>query len=204
MKCRQIISGIVIVFLFSLNQAFAQNSMGIGTETPNNNAVLHLVSPTNDQGFLVPKVTTAQRTASAFIAKLAATDNGLLVYDTDLNNFFYWGGTSWINIGRVQNLSLSGNTLTISDGTSVDLTPYLDNQTAGEVAVTPDGNLAATNVQAALQELQGDIDAGAAGLSTVNSDATLTGDGTGGSALGVADGGITDAKIADVAWLKIT
>lgn len=34
-----------------------------------------------------------------------------------------------------------------------------DDQTASEVAVTPVGNLASTDVQAALQELQGDIDA---------------------------------------------
>jgi hypothetical protein len=38
-----------------------------------------------------------------------------------------------------------------------------DDQTAAEVPLTPSGNLTSTNVQAGLQELQGDIDAGGIG-----------------------------------------
>lgn len=61
-----------------------------------------------------------------------------------------------------QTLSLATNTLSIESGNSVDLSAYLDNtdnQTAAEVNVTPAGNLASTNVQSALQELQSDVDA---------------------------------------------
>lgn len=41
---------------------------------------------------------------------------------------------------------------------TIDFSPLLDNQNASEVAVTPVGNLTSTDVQAALQEHQTDID----------------------------------------------
>lgn len=46
-----------------------------------------------DKGFLMPRVTTAQRTA---IASPAA---GLQVYDTDTNNIYVYNGTEWIKSG---------------------------------------------------------------------------------------------------------
>ena len=177
--------------LFLCLAATAQNSVGIGTETPNSNAVLHLVSPDGDQGFLVPQLTTVQRTATTFTDNLAASDAGLLVFDTDETVFFYWSGSDWSTISpqqltagtgititngviansgdldatnEIQDLSLSGNSLTITNNgaaTTIDLTPYLDNtddQTATEVPVTASGNLTSTNVQDALSELQGDVD----------------------------------------------
>lgn len=41
---------------------------------------------------------------------------------------------------------------------TIDFSPLLDNQTASEVPVTPTGNLSSTDVQAALEEHQTDID----------------------------------------------
>lgn len=51
-------------------------------------------------------------------------------------------------------------TLTRDDATNftIDLSALLDNQDASEVPVTPAGNISSTDVQAALEELQGDID----------------------------------------------
>jgi len=53
-------------FIFLARVGLSQNSVGIGTSDPNENAVLELVSTNNDQGFLIPKVTTAQRTSLDF------------------------------------------------------------------------------------------------------------------------------------------
>ena len=90
---------LAVSFTFCLHYAQAQNSMGIGTNTPNQNAVLDLVSPTNDQGFLVPRVTTTQRSAMA--SGLNLSDNGLLVYDTDDGKFYYWINPSWFELSTV-------------------------------------------------------------------------------------------------------
>ena len=73
---------------------FAQdNSVGINTRTPNANAVLELVSPGSNQGLLIPNLTTAQREAMA--NSLGTTELGLIVYDGDLNRFYYWHPNGW-------------------------------------------------------------------------------------------------------------
>ena len=100
--------------------AKAQNSMGVGTTTPNPNAVLELVSPTKDQGLLVPRVTTAERTATSFTTKLTSTENGLMVFDTDESQFYFWFSEGWqpvANNNAVDTLSVEyiqlGNNLDI-------------------------------------------------------------------------------------------
>ena len=73
----------------------AQTIIGMGTNTPNPNAVLELVPENSNQGFLAPRLTSAQRTASAFTGKLTNADNGLLVFDTNQGQFFYWYQGEW-------------------------------------------------------------------------------------------------------------
>ncbi|MNJ82891.1 Collagen triple helix repeat protein [compost metagenome] len=70
----------------------AQNNVGIGTNTPNPNAILDMQSTT--QGVLVPRLTTAQRNA------ITTPTEGLLVYDTDVNCFFFYESTAaaWQNL----------------------------------------------------------------------------------------------------------
>lgn len=97
-------SSLFIVFALACLGAFAQNSMGIGTETPNPNAVLEIVSPTGTQGILIPRYTTAERTASAFTSLLTDTDNGLMVFDTDEGALYFWFSGDWVG---TTNISLS-------------------------------------------------------------------------------------------------
>ncbi len=73
----------------------AQTVIGMGTENPNPNAVLELVPENNNQGFLAPRLTSAQRTASSFTSKLTVADHGLLVFDTNQGAFFYWYRGAW-------------------------------------------------------------------------------------------------------------
>ena len=55
-------SAVTSAFIFTCAFVQAQdNSVGINTNSPNSNAVLELVSPTSDQGFLVPGITSSQR-----------------------------------------------------------------------------------------------------------------------------------------------
>lgn len=80
------------MLLFGWNMVSGQNNVGIGTNTPNPNAVLEMQSTT--QGVLVPRLTTVQRNA------IAAPTEGLLVYDTDANCFFFYESTAatWTNL----------------------------------------------------------------------------------------------------------
>lgn len=81
-----------IILCLGLNTLFAQNNVGIGTTTPNANAILEMQSTT--QGVLVPRMTTLQRNA------IAAPTEGLLVYDIDVNCFFFYesSSSSWLSL----------------------------------------------------------------------------------------------------------
>ncbi len=101
-----IFSLVVILPLFS----FAQNNVGIGTNTPDASALLEL-NATN-KGLLIPKMTVAQKNAIL----LPAT--GLLIYQTDgTPGFYYNAGPSivpiWTMIGSGSSSSnswaLTGN-----------------------------------------------------------------------------------------------
>ncbi len=72
--------------------AFSQNNVGIGTNTPDASSILEVQSTT--QGVLVPRMTTAQRLA------ITTPANGLLVYDTNFDCFFYYiaATTTWQNM----------------------------------------------------------------------------------------------------------
>jgi Repeat of unknown function (DUF5907) len=116
--------------------------VGIGTDTPNAKAVLELKSPGNNQGFLVPRLSTAQRTAVAFTSTLTAAETGLLVFDTDTNKFYYWSGTNWTviedSVGTDnQTISFTAPNLSISGGNSVNLsTINTDGQTLTYASAT--------------------------------------------------------------------
>ena len=70
---------------------FGQNNVGIGTNTPDPSAVVDMTA--TDKGMLVPRVTTVQRTG------ITAPAEGLLVYDTDFECFFYYKlSTGWVNL----------------------------------------------------------------------------------------------------------
>jgi hypothetical protein len=65
-------------------------NVAVGTSSPSSNAILQAES--SGKGVIFSRMTTAQRTAMS----LGSADNGLLVYDTSLNAFYYWDGTAAI------------------------------------------------------------------------------------------------------------
>jgi hypothetical protein len=77
-----------------------QNAVGIGTTTPNKNAVLHLQS--TNQGILVPHLTTVQRQAfSITLVAFPSPDNeGMLIFDSTEKYFYYWKEGNWVKIAE--------------------------------------------------------------------------------------------------------
>ncbi|HCQ14365.1 hypothetical protein [Flavobacterium sp.] len=68
--------------------ASAQSGVGVGTTTPDASSALDVTSTT--KGFLMPRMTTVQRTA------IATPATGLQVYDTTTNSQWYYNGTVWV------------------------------------------------------------------------------------------------------------
>ena len=118
---------VLALWLVVTTVSFSQNSVGIGTPTPSKSAVLELVSPGNNQGFLVPRMTNAQRTASGFTSSLTAVQNGLLVFDTEDLKFYYWQFPAWkaIEAGGVTTTWRSGTGIP-SNTLGIDGDFYLD------------------------------------------------------------------------------
>lgn len=108
-------------------------------------------------------------------------------------------GTASIPASSIIGNGLVNNYLR-GDGTWGAITGLSDDQTAAEVAVTPSGALISTNVQAALEELQGKITtASSGGMTGVKHDASIfSGDGNS-TNLTIGDGKITLAKLAELA-----
>jgi hypothetical protein len=74
--------------------------VGVGTETPNANAVLDVSSTT--KGFLPPRMTSGQRTS-------IPNTQGMLVYDITENSYYYNTGAAWVKLGGGSSLPAGQN-----------------------------------------------------------------------------------------------
>jgi hypothetical protein len=82
------------------------NSTGI---PPANNAMLDIKSTT--KGLLIPRMSTQERS-------LLTPSQGLTVYDTTTNGFWYYNGSSWVNLATISSASpwlTSGNNINNSN-----------------------------------------------------------------------------------------
>jgi hypothetical protein len=84
----------LILLVLTAKVLYAQNNVGIGTNNPNPSAKLDITA--NDKGVLIPRLTSAQRLS------IVNPATGLLVYDTDVNCFFFYDGTTWSSLCAAQ------------------------------------------------------------------------------------------------------
>jgi len=70
-------------------------NVGIGTNTPDANAILELQA--TNKGILVPRMTSVERTNMN--PSLSIVQKGLMVFDNDSTMFFYWNGFAWQTFG---------------------------------------------------------------------------------------------------------
>jgi hypothetical protein len=83
----------IIMMTFLSTTTFAQVAINASGDSPNSSAMLDVSS--NSKGFLAPSMTTNQRTA------ISSPANGLMVYDTDTNSFWFYNTSDgeWQNVG---------------------------------------------------------------------------------------------------------
>jgi hypothetical protein len=83
----------LFILLFLATGLSAWSQVGINTDgtTPDNSAILDVKS--TNKGMLVPRMTSAQRTA------IASPATGLLVYQSDgVGGFYFYNGTTWVSL----------------------------------------------------------------------------------------------------------
>ena len=167
---------LAIIFLLLMSKNLFSQNVGIGTNTPNPNAIVDVFA--TDKGILIPRLTAAQRLAIPVVA----TDEALLVYDTDSNYFFFWNATSWVPIPNQadtddQTINISGDTLFIEDGNFVILPDDHDWEYNGNhiYNVNPGNVGIGINSPSALLEILGDgSDATTSSLLLLNANADTT------------------------------
>lgn len=82
------ISLFVLLCLFQIvSNVSAQNNVGVGVLNPHPSSLLELSA--SDKGFLVPRMDSVSRN------QITNPAQGLLVYDTDYNDFWYFDGVIW-------------------------------------------------------------------------------------------------------------
>lgn len=95
-----------LLTLLYLSGTFAQQGVGINTNSPHASAALDVSS--TDKGMLIPRMSQSQRNA------IVSPANGLLVYQTDnVSGFYFYDGSAWTYLNGSGGLSLP---LTISTG----------------------------------------------------------------------------------------
>ena len=83
---------IKLLFLSILFTGFSYAQVGIGTTNPDPSSMLDIQS--DSQGLLAPRMNTADRNA------IASPAEGLLVFDTDEDAFYYYdtSGSTWVKL----------------------------------------------------------------------------------------------------------
>lgn len=100
---------LVLMLLATATITVAQdNNVGIGTITPHPDAMLDIDSDAGSKGLLIPRMNTVQR---LLLAPNVQSD-GLMVYDTDLDQICYWdeNDAQWTCIGGIGNQGPTGPT----------------------------------------------------------------------------------------------
>ncbi|MBL4586570.1 MAG: tail fiber domain-containing protein [Flavobacteriales bacterium] len=94
----KLILPVLTVGVLTISSQIAKGqSVGIAGSaiTPDAQSILDIQS--TSKGILLPRMTTVQRTA---ISPGTGSDFGLMVYDTDVDAYYYWDGTAWNVVGN--------------------------------------------------------------------------------------------------------
>jgi hypothetical protein len=96
---------LVILIVISTNSVFSQSVAVTDNDlyTPDPTAMLDVMS--TDKGMLVPRMTTVERLV---IGLPGVPATGLMVYDTDFNNFFYYNGLTWMSFPQIGSSGFGG------------------------------------------------------------------------------------------------
>ena len=152
--------------------------LGIGTTAPNTFASIDLAE--TNKGFMMNRLTSAERTTLG--TSLTASEEGLMVFDTDDDQTYTWDGTTWNTptftevdgdvTNEIQDISLTGTDLTLTSGSTIDLSVIDTDTQLTESEV--DAFVANNGYLTSFSEVDGDVTNEIQDISLTGTDLTLT------------------------------
>ncbi len=136
---------IILLLFYSLSIAHAQVAINTDNSVPDPSSMLDVKSI--DKGILLPRMTTAQRTA------IASPASGLLVFDNTSGSFWFYSAGAWVELAdqssqqwtpNGSNISYSSGNVGVGDATPAstftvgDGDKFQINGTEGDVVFTDD------------------------------------------------------------------
>mgnify|MGYP003670573295 CR=1 FL=1 len=137
---------LLLILCIISNAVFSQ--IGVGTETPDNSAALHVDSTI--QGFLPPRMNSTQRDAIV----VTSNSKGLVIYNTDSNVLNIFDGVTWHAIVTVQAAQICTTASTLVEFLTCLQTNYTPDQTLGYGSAR-DILYSVVDVNPSTQELKG-------------------------------------------------
>jgi hypothetical protein len=111
---------------FFVQELFSQ-SLAVNTDGSVADATAMVDIKSTTKGLLIPRLTTAQRTG------IGTPATSLMVYDTDLNQYYYYNGTAWTVFATTANYwTLSGSNLYNNAGTQVGIGTATSGETVAD------------------------------------------------------------------------
>ncbi|MGB4775386.1 MAG: hypothetical protein WBP45_09455, partial [Daejeonella sp.] len=108
---KKLLYALIIVALCTFAAKAQTGTVGIGTATPNQKAILDILSTT--KGLLIPRMTSGQR---AGIGATSPNEDGMIIFNTETDNFEFFNNGQWIAIGNGG--GNPGGTNTVLNGTN--------------------------------------------------------------------------------------
>jgi microcystin-dependent protein len=133
-----------ITLLILLMNATMKTHAQVGFNNPNPHASAIVDITSSDKGLLIPRITSAVRTAIAS----GGLANSLLVFDTDLEQFMYWNSTAgaWYYLNAMTRSAASGTPpARLTSGLVVDGNVAIG-KTSASTALDVNGTVTATTL----------------------------------------------------------
>ena len=86
---------LVMIFFMTVLTTKAQVAINTTNSAPNNFSMLDISG--SQKGILIPRVSTSDRSTMA--SSMSTTEEGLTVYDTDTQSYWFWDGVNWKAVG---------------------------------------------------------------------------------------------------------
>jgi microcystin-dependent protein len=120
---------LVLILLANISIGIVHAQVGFGNPVPDPSSILDLTA--NDKGFLIPRMSQAQREA---IVVAVTPARSLLVFDTTLGMFFFYDGGTWYSLNEWVRTAGS-STVTLTGSATITGT-----MTASNYALNSNGN----------------------------------------------------------------